>query len=303
MSLRGPCILLMKLGTYNFTMSPEEFPFFYDRELWIRWLDFMASQRFNTLTLWNGHPFAYFVPFEKYPEAQDGMEPGLVEKNRQMLHWLVEEGRQRNIRFIFEFYNIHTSVYFQEAHDLPDEISEPTDLLRDYTSYAVERFVSEFPEVGLHITPGEALDINWTDRWVNDVLYPAIERGGIQAPVLVRSWGLDLPHARKIAEAYPETWFERKFGVEMIADTRADPENREWAALTGRHVVNIHMAANLEPFRWSPPDYIRRCVLSALETGAGGLHLYPRKAWRWPDGSEPADPRLQWDRDRIWFET
>ncbi|MEZ5277462.1 MAG: PA14 domain-containing protein [Opitutaceae bacterium] len=302
MSMRGPCILLMKLGAYNFSVSPEEFPFFYDRELWIRWLDFMAEQRFNTLTLWNGHPFAYFVPFDRYSEAQEGMPPGLVETNREMLHWLVEEGGKRNIRLIFEFYNIHTSVYFQEAHDLPDEVSEPDPLLRDYTAYAVERFVSEFPEIGLHITPGEALDLAWTDRWVNDVLYPAVERGGIRAPVIVRSWGVDLPHAGKIAAAHPETWFERKFNVEMIADTRADPENVEWAALTGKHVVNIHMAANLEPFRWSPPDYIRQCVLGAIETGAGGLHLYPRKSWRWPESSEPGNPQLQWERDRMWYE-
>lgn len=303
MSLRGPCVLLMKLGAYNFAVSPEEFPFFYDREMWLRWLDFIAEQRFNTLTFWNGHPFAYFVPFDRYSEAQDGMEAGLVERNREMLHWLVEEGQKRNISFVFQFYNIHTSVYFQEAHELPDEVSEPTKLLSDYTSYAVERFVSEFPEIGLHITPGEALALEWTDQWVNDVLYPAIEKGGIQAPVIVRSWGLDLPHAQKIADVHPETWFERKFGVEMIPDTRADPENREWANLTGRHIVNIHMAANLEPFRWSPPEYVRQCVLASLQTGARGIHLYPRKSWRWPMGSEPGNPQLQWERDRMWYET
>jgi hypothetical protein len=60
------------------------------------------------------------------------------------------------------------------------------------------------------------------------------------------------------------------------------------------------MAANLEPFRWFAPDYIRECVANSMAGGAGGLHLYPRKAWRWPDGSEPGLPLVQWERDRFW---
>ncbi len=301
LALRGPCVLLMKLGSYNYVVSPEEFPSFYDRAQWLRWLDRMAELRFNCLTLWNGHPFAYFVPFDRFPEAQAGMPSGLLERNREMLHWLITEAGRRNIQLVFEFYNIHTSVYFQRAHHLPDEIRTPTPLLRDYTAYAVETFAREFPEVGYHITPGEAIDLEYTDTWVNDVLLPAMERGGRRGPVWLRAWGIDLPHARRVADAHPDIWMERKFNVEMIAGKRADPENRAWAALTGRHVVNIHMAANLEPFRWSPPAYIRDCVQSAIATGATGLHLYPRKSWRWPQGSEPETPVVEWERNWSWY--
>jgi len=301
MGLRGPCLLMMKLGSYNYAVTPDEFPFFYDREQWITWLDFMASQRFNFLALWNGHPFAYFVKFAQFQEAQSGISAELIERNREMLHWLTEEATRRNIRLLFEFYNIHTSVYFQKAHDLPDENRTPTPLLRDYSAYAVETFAREFPEIGYYITPGEALELEHTDSWVNDVLIPAMKRGGTRSPIWLRSWGIDLPHAKRVAEANPDVWMERKFNVEMIAGIQQDPVNRDWAALTGRFVVNIHMAANLEPFRWCPPDYIRRCVLSSLDGGARGLHLYPRKAWRWPVGSEPGEPLYQWERDRFWY--
>lgn len=303
MTQRATCILLMKLGSYNFPVSPQEFPFFYDRTLWTGWLDEMARLRFNSLAIWNGHPFAYFVKFDRFQEAQDGMEPGLVGRNQAMLHWLLDECTRRNIRILFEFYNIHTSVYFQRAHHLPEENRMPTPLLRDYTSYAVERFVREFPEIGLYITPGEALALEDTDTWVDDVLYPAMERGGLKGPVWLRSWGIDLPHARKVAALHPDVWFERKYNVEMIARDQADPANRDWAALTGRHVVNVHMASDVAPFRWWPPSYIQRCLQSAVATGAAGLHLYPRESWRWPRGAEPDAPLLQWRRDRMWFAT
>ena len=67
MNLRGTCILLMKLGTYNYPITPEEFPFFYDKVLWLAYLDFLAVNRFNYVAFWNGHPFDYFMKLSVKP--------------------------------------------------------------------------------------------------------------------------------------------------------------------------------------------------------------------------------------------
>jgi hypothetical protein len=170
MNLRGIGLLLMKLGTYNYPVTPEEFPFFYDREQWNEYLDFLESNRYNYIAFWNGHPFSYFVELPEYQEAQDGMPGGLPERNRQQLHWLVGQARKRNIRIFFEFYNIHTSVYFQEHHRLPDETRVPTDLLAEYTAYSIGQFCREFPDVGLYITAGEGLNLEHTDQAVRVVI-------------------------------------------------------------------------------------------------------------------------------------
>jgi hypothetical protein len=204
---------------------------------------------------------------------------------------------------MFQFYNIHTSVYFQKAHGLPAWNPKPTPLLSDYTSHCIERFVSEYPSVGLYICPGEALQLEYTDGWIKDVILPAVRRTGKTPPIMVRAWGIDLPHMKKLEGSYPRLYTEMKFNVEMVAGTEVDPENREWSKITGNHVVNIHCMGNLEPFRWSPPSFIQRCVQSSIrDGGATGLHLYPRKAWRWPYGCDRGDaPELQWRRDWMWF--
>jgi hypothetical protein len=46
-------------------------------------------------------------------------------------------------------------------------------------------------------------------------------------------------------------------------------------------------------------------VQSSIRDGGGtGLHLYPRKAWRWPYGCDRGDRlELQWHRDWLWYET
>lgn len=304
LSLRGTCILLMKLGTYDYAITPEGFPFFYDKKLWIEYLDFLATNRFNYIAFWNGHPFDYFVKLDKYPEAQNGMDAGLLERNHEMLMWLGKEAERRNIWLMFQFYNIHTSVYFQKAHNLPALNRRPTPLLADYTAYCIERFVKEFPGVGLYICPGEALRLEHTDSWINDVIFPAVKRTGKNPPIMIRAWGIDLEHMRKVAGNYSPLYTERKFNVEMIASTEIDPENGEWARVTGNHVVNIHCVGNLEPFRWSAPAYIQKIVRNSIRVKSTGLHLYPRKAWRWPYGCDRAvQPELQWHRDWMWFES
>ena len=55
--LRGPCIgmqltsILPGHDTYEYPYTPQNFPFFYDKEQWIEFLDFLADNRMNTLYL------------------------------------------------------------------------------------------------------------------------------------------------------------------------------------------------------------------------------------------------------------
>ncbi len=68
--LRGPAIAMQKLGGhYLHPYTPEKFPFFYDKEHWTEYLDFLVGIRMNSLYLWNGHPFASLVKLDDYPEA------------------------------------------------------------------------------------------------------------------------------------------------------------------------------------------------------------------------------------------
>src|SRR5205823_10371247 len=75
--LRGPCIGMQKTyilpgrRVYEYPYTPDLFPFFYDRAFWQEYLDFLAENRFNTLYLWNGQPFASLVRVKEYPYAQE----------------------------------------------------------------------------------------------------------------------------------------------------------------------------------------------------------------------------------------
>jgi hypothetical protein len=69
-------------------------------------------------------------------------------------------------------------------------------------------------------------------------------------------------------------------------------------------IENVHILANLEPFRYSSPDFIQKSVQAMHSVyHANGLHLYPQASyWDWPYTADKADKRiLQLDRDWMWY--
>ena len=69
------------------------------------------------------------------------------------------------------------------------------------------------------------------------------------------------------------------------------------------HVVNVHILANLEPFRYGAPRFIQKSVQAVRDRlGARGLHVYPLAYWNWPNCRTDEQLLKQYQRDWIWFE-
>ena len=69
-------------------------------------------------------------------------------------------------------------------------------------------------------------------------------------------------------------------------------------------IENVHILANLEPFRYGSDDFIQKCVQAMhSDDGSNGLHLYPQASyWDWPYSADKTSPRqLEIDRDWIWY--
>jgi hypothetical protein len=71
------------------------------------------------------------------------------------------------------------------------------------------------------------------------------------------------------------------------------------------HISNVHILANLEPFRYGSPDFIQKVVHAMHDVhGANALHLYPQASyWDWPYTADKTEPRLkEMERDWIWYQ-
>lgn len=318
--LRGPAIGLQKTTVeaprqvYEYPINEQRFPWFYDRETWTDLLDLLFSERANVVYLWSGHPFASFVTLDDYPEAQEVTDDEL-RQNRELLSWLAAEADRRGIWIVIKFYNIHIPLPFAEHHGIPLHQPAPTRLTSDYTRKSIAAFVSDFPNVGLYVCLGEVLqgDIYGTEWFVDTIL--AGVQDGIAAsgrvempPVIVRAHAIDLqPVLARALEVYPRLFTEAKFNGESL--TTWNPRgkwqaiHRELAAQGSLHIVNIHILANLEPFRFGAVSFIQKCARAIIHRlGSHGLHVYPLFYWEWPLSPDNATPRLrQVDRDWIWY--
>ena len=155
MVIRGTAIGLQKpvylpgRNVYEYPYTPETFPWFYDRDLWIRYLDMLVENRLNALFLWNGHPFASLVRLEDYPFAVE-VDEQTFRQNEEVFEFLTEEAGKRGIYVIQMFYNILVSKPFAEHYGLEtQDRSRPiTPLISDYTRKSVAAFIEKYPNVG-----------------------------------------------------------------------------------------------------------------------------------------------------------
>ncbi|MGM9507380.1 alpha-d-galacturonidase [Larkinella sp. GY13] len=326
MVLRGTAVGIQKpvylpgREVYEYPYTPETFPWLYDKALWIRYLDQMAENRYNSLYLWNGHPFASLVRLKDYPYAVE-VDDATFRRNEEMFRFLTAEADKRGIWVIQMFYNIILSKPFAEKHNLKtqDRNRPITPLIADYTQKSIAAFVQKYPNVGLLITLGEAMEGVGQDDvdWFTKTIIPGVKDGlkalgqTAEPPIVLRAHDSDAPRVMKAAlPLYKNLYTMAKYNGEAL--TTYTPRGK-WADLHRTlssigtvHVENVHILANLEPFRYGSPDFIQKSVQAMHNVyGANGLHLYPQASyWDWPYTADKTSPRLlQLDRDWIWYKT
>ncbi|WP_158827495.1 alpha-d-galacturonidase [Mucilaginibacter lacusdianchii] len=324
MVMRGACIgvqkpfLLPGRGTYEYPYTPESFPWFYDKALWLRYLDSLAQNRMNSLYLWNGHPFASLVRVKDYPEAVE-VDDATFKKNEDIYRFIANEADKRGIWLVQGFYNIIVPKPFAEKHNLvtQDRNRHIIPIISDYTRKSIAAFVEKYPNVGLLITLGEAMEGVGQDDvdWFTKTIIPGV-KDGLKAlgrtdepPIVLRAHDSDAPTVMKYAmPLYKNLYTMAKYNGEAL--TTYTPHG-SWADLHRTlsrigtvQIENVHILANLEPFRYGSADFIQKCVQAMhSEYEANGLHLYPQASyWDWPYTADSANQRLfQLDRDWIWY--
>lgn len=324
MLMRGACIGLQKATylpgrqVYEYPYTSETFPWFYDKKLWIQYLDSLVANRMNSLYLWNGHPFASLVKLKDYPYAVE-VDDTTFKKNEEIFRFLTTEANKRGIWIIQMFYNIIVSKPFAERNHLKtqDRNRPIIPIIADYTRKSIAAFVAKYPNVGLGLTLGEAMegvgqdDIDWFTKTIIPGVLDGLKILGTteQPPIILRAHDTDAPTDMKFAKPlYKNLYTMAKYNGEAL--TTYEPRG-SWAKLHQTlssigtvHVENVHILANLEPFRYGSADFIQKCVKAMHSIyGANGLHLYPQASyWDCPYTADSAQSRLlEVERDWIWY--
>ncbi len=325
MVLRGACIGIQKpyylagRNVYEYPYTPQTFPWLYDKKLWVQYLDSLVANRMNSLYLWNGHPFASLVRLKDYPYAVE-VDDTTFKKNEDIYRFLTTEADKRGIWVIQMFYNIIVSKPFAETNHIKTQERERhiLPLVADYTRKSIAAFVEKYPNVGLMVCLGEAMEGVGNDdiEWFTKTIIPGVHDGmkalgkTEEPPIVLRAHDTDAPAVMKAALAlYKNLYTEAKFNGESL--TTPTPRGA-WASLHQQlshlgsvQIENVHILANLEPFRYGSVDFIQQSVKGMHSImGGNGLHLYPQASyWDWPYSADSVKGKrlLQIERDWIWY--
>ena len=280
-----------------------------DLRFWEAFLDMMADNRFNALTLWSLHPFHLMIRNSEYPEACDLTDEELTE---WQTFWrsLFAMARERGIETYLVNWNVYTSPAFAEYHGLAEYLLKPSydingpgekaEVVKDYLRTTVTQVIDEYPDLtGLGVSLGERMaNFNPAEReqWIQDTFVAGMQdasrpirfihrlpfsRGseesgapGLTTEELTREAieSLDLP-TTVITEA-KFNWSHGHSTPKLIKIHGGEMGDTYWNPPPQNY--QIHWMMRNEDFfalRWAEPNFVRRHIALNGPDYVGGYYV------------------------------
>jgi len=136
-----------------------------DTSYWKAFLDMMSENRFNTLTLWNLHPYTFLIKPNNFPEASPWNDTEMKEWQR-LFHSIINMATERAIETYIIPFNIFVTPEFAKAHNVAmDNLTheyfvngDTSEIIKRYTRECVTQMLEEYPGLtGMGLTLGEGM--------------------------------------------------------------------------------------------------------------------------------------------------
>jgi hypothetical protein len=138
-----------------------------DTLYWKAFLDMMVANRFNSLSLWNLHPYTFMVRPTNFPAATPFNDQQMKEW-QTLFHAIFRMAAERAIDTYLVPFNIFTSPEFSKAYNVNPKLNnlehhhfidgDTSAIVKRYTRECVTQVLQEYPELtGFGLTLGEAM--------------------------------------------------------------------------------------------------------------------------------------------------
>ena len=261
-----------------------------DLNFWRRFLDMMAENRFNVLSLWNLHPFTYMIRPEAFPEACPFSDRELAQWQR---FWrrLFSMAKDRGIETYIVNWNIVVSPEFAKAHGVKER-NDLSAIVREYTRQCVTQVIDEYEDLtGLGVTLADWMNKmtpKEREDWIQETFVAGMKQAKRPVKFIHRSVlaGSPTEMRRVIDEAnLPDpVWVEVKFNwshghsTPRLAITHdyssGRIDERFWKPKPSNYRI-VWMIRNEDFFilRWGQPDFIREHIARNGRDYVGGYFI------------------------------
>jgi hypothetical protein len=281
-----------------------------DPAYWEAFLDMMARNRFNALSLWSLHPYPLMIRNRRFPEACPLSDAELAEW-QAFWRTLFAMAKERGIETYIVNWNIFVSPSFAEKHgvaefcieDMDDRYfgdAERAEIVEEYTRTTITQLIDEYPDLtGIGVSLGErmgGMDPEEREDWILDSVVAGMKAAKRRAKLIHRapfsagkgSGGSTSAGTEELTRsaieslALPEPiWVEVKFNW---SHAHSSPKlvhvhggrlgDTYWNPLPENYRI-CWMARNEDFFclRWSEPDFVRKHVELNGHDYVGGYFL------------------------------
>ncbi len=134
-------------------------------KFWEAFLDMMAENRFNALTLWNLHPYTFLIKPKNFPEASPWNDEEM-NKWKKLFSGIFRMAKERGIDTYIMPFNIFVTPEFAKAHNVAmDNLDhhhflngDTSEIIKRYTRECVTQMLNEYPDLtGIGLTLGEGM--------------------------------------------------------------------------------------------------------------------------------------------------
>lgn len=166
-------------------------------DFWRDFLDMMAENRFNSLSLWNLHPYVYLIKPTNFPEASPFTDVEMLEW-KHLFHSIISMAKERAIDTYIIPFNIFVTPEFARAHNVAMDNLEhhffvrgdTSEIIRRYTRECVTQMLNEYPDLtGIGLTLGEGMagmTPRQREEWMRETIIEGMRLAGRKSKLVHR---------------------------------------------------------------------------------------------------------------------
>ena len=311
-----------------------------DLAYWEGFLDMMAENRFNSLTLWSLHPFSYMIRPTNFPLACSFDDAELKEW-QHFWSTLFKMAKDRGIETYLVNWNIFVSEGFVENYDAKANSnlgkhfkdSNNSRTIERYTKETVTQVINEYPNLtGLGISLGEGMhdmDAVQREEWITRTFVAGMAEANRKIKFIHRvpftaaannAGSTDRATETMTRDAIESldviqpTWVEIKFNwshghstPNLVQVHGGSISDAYWNPLPNNYAVTW-MIRNEDFFilRWGEPDFIREHIAKNGESYVGGYFVgsecyIPAKEYIHVPESDHINWEYSWERQWLFY--